>query len=366
MELSVKPLADHDPGRGLTVVSRQTLAELGLDSGDFFLVRGSDGNRAVTQVMPSDDIDDGIIRTNDLVRRTAGVAVGEPVTVEPVEVSPADSVTVALPKGFDDGTDFDLSLREELISRAVVVGQVVPVTLRSRTVDDPARRTVPVRITAASPGDIVLVRDWTRISVAPQPAEELSAAVDSIGGSAGVTFADIGGLDEEITQIRETVELPLCSPDAFDRLGVEPTNGVLLYGPPGTGKRLIVQAISNEADIHVETVSGPAIVSANRSETADRLRNRFENAAANEPAVVFIDELHAIAGTRDDTEDSTDGVGPLVSLMDDFEADNRLVVIGTTTQPETLDPALRRSGRFDTEIEIGVPDRDGREEILRI
>ncbi|WP_226008097.1 AAA family ATPase [Natrinema salinisoli] len=366
MELSMKPLADSDPGRGLTVVGRRTLAELGLDSGDFLLVRGSDGNRAVTQVMPTDDIDDGTIRTNELVRRTAGVAAGETVTVEPVDVSPADSVTVALPEGFDDGADFDLSLRDELISRAVVVGQVVPVTLRSRGADDPARRTVPVRITAAAPGDIVLVRDWTRISVAPQPAEELSTAIDSTGGSARITFADIGGLDAEIAQIRETVELPLCSPDVFGRLGVEPTNGVLLHGPPGTGKRLIVQALADEADIHVETISGPAIVAARRSETAERLRNRFENAAANEPAVVFIDELDAIAGTRDDTGNSADGVGPLVSLMDDFEADNSLVVIGTTTQPETLDPALRRSGRFDREIEIGVPDRDGREEILRI
>ncbi|MFC6765504.1 AAA family ATPase [Natrinema soli] len=366
MELIVKTLADRDPGHGLTVVSRQTLAELALDSGDFLLARGSDGNRAVTQVMPSDDIEDGTIRTNELIRRTADVDIGETVTVEPVEVSPADSITVALPKGFDDGTTLDLSLRDELISRAVVVGQVVPVSVRSRAVDDPARRTVPVRITAASPGDIVLVRDWTRISVAPDPAEDLSAAVDRPGGSTGVTFTDIGGLDAELARIRETVELPLCSPDLFGRLGIEPTNGVLLYGPPGTGKTLIVRAIANEANIHVETVSGPAVVSTHRDETAERLRNRFENAAANEPAIVFIDELDAIAGTQNDTGNSIDGVGPLVSLMDDFEADNRLVVIGTTTQPETLDPALRRSGRFDREIEIGVPDRDGREEILRI
>jgi len=366
MELTVKPLDDRDPGRGLTVVGRQTLAELALDSGDFLLVRGPDGDRAVTQIVPTDDIDDETVRTTELVRRTAGVDAGETVTVDPIEVSPADSVTVALPDGFGGESNLDLSLRDELISRAVVVGQVVPVTLRSHSVTDPDRRTVPVRITAASPGDAVLIRDWTRISVAPEPAEGLPAAVARSANPTGATFADIGGLDAELAQIRETVELPLCSPDAFGRLGIEPTNGVLLYGPPGTGKTLILQAIANETDIHVETVSGPALGSTHRDKTEERLRNRFENAAANKPVIVFIDELDAIAGTRSDTGTSADGVGPLVSLMDDLGADNRLVVVGTTTQPETLDPALRRPGRFDREVEIGVPDRDGREEILRI
>jgi transitional endoplasmic reticulum ATPase len=367
MELTVEPLADRDPGRGLSVISRETMTDLALDSGDYLIVRAPDGDRALTQIIPGDDVDENTLRAGELLRQTAGVDIGEVVSVEPVGVSPADTVTVALPEGFGAEENLELSLREELISRAVVVGQVVPVTLRIRDADGRAERTIPIRITAAEPDDAVVIRDWTRVSVAPEPAEGLSAAIDLPGGGpTAATFADIGGLDAELARIRETVELPLSSPGVLGRLGVETPNGVLLYGPPGTGKTLLVRALANETDIHVETINGAAVASRHPQETAQRLRERFEKAAANTPAIVFVDELEAVAGMDGGRGGSRDDVAPLVSLIDDFGGDNRLVVVGTTNQPESLPASLRRAGRFDREIEIGVPDRDGREEILQI
>jgi transitional endoplasmic reticulum ATPase len=368
MELTVEPLEGRDPGDGLAVLGRRTMEALELDSGDYVVLRGPDGDPAVAQVIPSDDADPGTIRTDELLRRTAHVEIEGTVTAEPVSVSSADSVTVALPEGFGAEEHVDLRLRDELVSRAVLAGQVVPVTLRARGGPDPVERTVPIRIAATDPGEAVVIRDWTRISVSPEPAEGLPATGDLPGsGATAVTFADVGGLDAEIEAVRETVELPLVAPDLFTRLGTTAPKGVLLYGPPGTGKTLLARALANETDIHFETVSGPAVVSKYPGETGERLRERFESAAANEPAIVFLDEVDAVAAERGEgREADSSAVGRLLSLMDGLVADSRVAVVGTTNRQDAIDPALRRPGRFDREIEIGVPDRDGREGILRI
>ena len=364
MDLTVASLTDRDPGRGLSAVSRRVLSELDVDSGDYLRLEGPDGERAITQIIPADDIDEGTIRTDERLRATAGVDVGDSVSVEAVTVSSADSVTIALPPGFGAVEKLNLSLREELISRAVAVGQVVPITLRFGEGAGRTERTVPVRVTDATPGETVLVRDWSRVSVDPEPAADLATDIAAVGPTAA-SFEDVGGLDSELTQVRETVELPLSTPALFNRLGIDAPNGVLLYGPPGTGKTLLVRAIANETDVHVETINGAAAVSGPRAEVEDQLRERFEAAAADGPAVVFVDELDAIGGGTDRVTDRT-AVGALASLVDEFADGSHLVVVGAASDPESLDPALRRSGRFDREIEIGVPDRDGREEILRI
>ncbi len=191
--------------------------------------------------------------------------------------------------------------------------------------------------------------------------------IDGPGTNSGVTYEDIGGLDEELELVREMIELPLSEPDLFRRLGVEPPSGVLLYGPPGTGKTLIARAVANEVDANFETISGPEIMSKYKGESEERLRDVFETAEANAPTIVFFDEIDSIAGTRDDDGDAENRiVGQLLTLMDGLDARGEVIVIGATNRVDTIDPALRRGGRFDREIQIGVPDEDGRREILEV
>jgi transitional endoplasmic reticulum ATPase len=363
MELTVDALDGRDPD-GVAVLNRESMAQLGLDSGGFVLIRGPDGDRAVAQVLPDDDVSDGHVRIDELLRRTADVETGERVTVERIAVESADGVTVGFPEGFAVDDNLDLSVRKELISRAVVEGQVVPVTFSSRGRDG-SERTVPVRILETEPADAVVIRDWSRITIAPEPVEDLPSVFDSVRGS-NVTYADVGGLEDALSRLRETVELPLRQPDLFARLGVETPRGVLLYGPPGTGKTLVGRALATETDAHFETVSGPALASMHRSEMEQRLRESFETAVANSPAILFVDELDAIAATREGQDAAGDGVAQLLSMVDDMGRDAQTIVVATTNRPENIDAALRRPGRFDREVEIGVPDQSGREEILRI
>jgi transitional endoplasmic reticulum ATPase len=183
----------------------------------------------------------------------------------------------------------------------------------------------------------------------------------------GVSYEDIGGLDEELDRIREMIELPLSEPEQFRRLGVDPPSGVLLHGPPGTGKTLIARAVANEVDAYFDTISGPEIVSKYKGESEERLREAFERAEANAPAILFVDEIDSIAGSRDEDADMENRVvAQLLTLMDGLEDRGRVVVIGATNRVDAVDEALRRGGRFDREIEIGVPDEGGRREILDV
>src|SRR5699024_1120449 len=184
---------------------------------------------------------------------------------------------------------------------------------------------------------------------------------DGGGTTPSVTYEDIGGLDRELEQVREMIELPMRHPELFQQLGIEPPKGVLLHGPPGTGKTLIAKAVANEIDAHFETISGPEIMSKYYGESEEQLREMFDNAEENEPAIVFIDELDSIAPKRDETSGDVERrvVAQLLSLMDGLEERGQVVVIGATNRVDSIDPALRRGGRFDREIEIGVPDQEG-------
>jgi len=184
----------------------------------------------------------------------------------------------------------------------------------------------------------------------------------------GVTYEDIGGLDDELEQVREMIELPMRHPELFQTLGIEPPKGVLLHGPPGTGKTLMARAVANEIDAHFQSISGPEIMSKYYGESEEQLREVFEEAEEDAPAIVFIDELDSIAPKREEVSGDVERrvVAQLLSLMDGLEERGRITVIATTNRVDAIDPALRRPGRFDREIEIGVPDTEGRDEILRI
>ncbi|NHN47141.1 CDC48 family AAA ATPase [Halostella sp. JP-L12] len=378
MRLTVKPLKNRDPGSGMAVIDREALKDLGLSSGSFVTLQGRDGRSAVARVWPSDaeDAGRGVVRIDGQLRRAADAGIDEPVEVEPTEVEPADRLTVALPGNLRISGDLGSHLREELRDQAVTAGQTVAVPVGFGLFADRSGRRVPLRVVDTDPRGTVVVREDTEIEVADRSAEEVPVgggdaspdAGEVAYDPAGVTYEDVGGLDDELDQVREMIELPMRHPELFQQLGIEPPKGVLLHGPPGTGKTLIAKAVANEIDAHFRTISGPEIMSKYYGESEEQLREVFEEAEENAPAIVFIDELDSIAGERGEAGGDVEQrvVAQLLSLMDGLEERGEVTVIAATNRVDAVDPALRRPGRFDREIEIGVPDRDGREEILRI
>ncbi len=373
MRLTVKQLKNRDPGSGMAVIDREALGDLGVSSGDFVAIEGRDG-RAVARVWPSDtsDAGRGIIRIDGQLRQAAGANIDDRVEVEETAVEPAERVTVALPSNLRVRGDLGSHLRQQLADQAVTAGQTVAVPFGLGSFAAGSGRRVPLKIVATEPSGTVVVGNTTDIEVADRDAETVSAetgdADESLAPAPTVTYEDVGGLDDELEQVREMIELPMRHPELFQTLGIEPPKGVLLHGPPGTGKTLIARAVANEIDAHFQTISGPEIMSKYYGESEEQLREVFEEAEENAPAIVFIDELDSIAPKREEVSGDVERrvVAQLLSLMDGLEERGRVTVIGTTNRVDAVDPALRRPGRFDREIEIGVPDRDGREEILHI
>jgi transitional endoplasmic reticulum ATPase len=368
MKLVVKPLKQKDAGRGLAAVDREAAAELGLDSGDFIRIEGHDGT-AIARVWPGypEDQGTGIIRIDGRLRQQAGVGIDDRVEVEKVEVKPATRVTIALPQNLRIGGNIGPYVRDKLSGQPVTTGQSIQLPLGFGFMTS-GNQTVPIKIASTQPSGTVVVTDSTEIQVSQKPAEQIRGTEATGREAPSVTYEDIGGLDRELEQVREMIELPMRHPELFNRLGIEPPKGVLLHGPPGTGKTLIAKAVANEIDAHFHTISGPEIMSKYYGESEEQLREVFEEAEENAPAIVFIDELDSIAPKRGEAGGDVERrvVAQLLSLMDGLEARGQVVVIGATNRVDAIDPALRRGGRFDREIEIGVPDRDGRKEILQV
>ncbi|SDF92729.1 transitional endoplasmic reticulum ATPase [Halorubrum xinjiangense] len=372
MRLTVKQLKNRDPGSGMAVIDREALQEIDVSSGDFVAIEGRDGGRTVARVWPSDtsDAGRGIIRIDGQLRQAANVSIDDRVEVEKTEVKPADSVTVALPQNLRIRGDLGSHLREHLVDQAVTAGQTVAFPIGFGMFSGQSGRRIPLTVVDTQPSGTVVVQSSTDIEIADRTAQEVSVEPGEPDDSTApaVTYEDIGGLDDELEQVREMIELPMRHPELFGTLGIEPPKGVLLHGPPGTGKTLIAKAVANEIDAHFQTISGPEIMSKYYGESEEQLREVFEEAEENAPAIVFIDELDSIAPKREEVSGDVERrvVAQLLSLMDGLEERGQITVIGTTNRVDAVDPALRRPGRFDREIEIGVPDRDGREEILQI
>ncbi len=343
----------RDVGRGIARIDPAVMERLGLQSGDIVEIIGKSTVPAIVWPSYPEDRGTGIIRIDGNLRSNAGVGIDDKVRIRKVKAKPAEKVTLAPtePVRLMGGEAYLLRLLE---GRPVIRGQKIRVEVFGHT--------LTFVITATKPSGVVVVSRNTVIDLKEKPAEEIKRAVPD------VTYEDIGGLKRELRLVREMIELPLKHPELFQRLGIDPPKGVLLYGPPGTGKTLIAKAVANEVDAHFITISGPEIMSKYYGESEQRLREIFEEAKENAPAIIFIDEIDSIAPKREEVTGEVERrvVAQLLALMDGLEARGQVIVIGATNRPDSLDPALRRPGRFDREIEIGVPDKEGRKEILEI
>jgi len=372
MKLSVKPLKQKDAGRGLAAVDRSAMEEMDLENGDYIVIDG-DGNRAVARVWPGypEDSGNGVIRIDGQLRQEANVGIDDRVEVEKADVQVAKQVTVALPQNLRVRGNVGPMIRNNLSGQAVTQGQTVPVSFGLGPLSSMSGQKIPLRIAETDPAGTVVVTDNTDIEVSEKPAEQITGEAPAEAGgqeTPDVAYEDIGGLDSELEQVREMIELPMRHPELFQQLGIEPPKGVLLHGPPGTGKTLMAKAVANEIDAYFTTISGPEIMSKYYGESEEQLREVFEEAEENAPAIVFIDEIDSIAPKRGETQGDVERrvVAQLLSLMDGLDERGDVIVIGATNRVDAIDPALRRGGRFDREIEIGVPDKEGRKEILQV
>ena len=364
----------EDSGRGLAHVPRAVMAALGLAEGDVIEIVGKQSTpaRAVAPYPEDEGLD--LLRIDGLQRANAGVGSGDFVEIRRAESKPATRVVFAPAQANLRLQGSTTALRRTFYGRPLAQGNVVATAGHQRVgamppgvqqfMNAPAYALQEIRllVVSAAPKGIVHIDENTEIELRPEYQEPEKTR------RADVTYDDLGGMGQTIDQLREMVELPLRYPELFQRLGVDPPRGLLLYGPPGTGKTRLARAVANESDAQFFLINGPEIMGAAYGESEGRLRSIFEEATKNAPSIVFIDEIDSIAPKRGQVSGEAEKrlVAQLLTLMDGLEARANVVVIAATNRPEAIDEALRRPGRFDREIVVGVPDERGRREILGI
>ena len=363
-DLELKVARAHhqtEVGLGRARIDSETRKKLGVEVGDIIEISGSKRTAAKVFRASSEDDGKGIIRIDGMIRGNAGVSIGEKVIIRKAEVSSASKLIVApkIPEGkkVKFGQGVEELFKRGLLNRAVMKGDeiIIPnIALMGGF--------LPFIVVSTTPQGIVQINEVTQLSVKTEPVEMSEILRPS------VTYEDIGGLTEELQRVREMIELPLKHPELFERLGIDPPKGVLLHGPPGTGKTLIARAVANEAGANFYSIQGPEIMSKFYGQSEEKLRDIFAEAEKNAPSVIFLDELDSIAPRRDEVQGEVERrvVAQLLTLMDGMSGRGNVIVIAATNRVEAIDPALRRPGRFDREIEIGVPAKEGREEILQI
>jgi len=351
LSLKVLEAYTRDVGRGVARIDYDSMDSLSASTGDVIEIKGK--RRTVAKCLPLYPSDEGkgIIRVDGLVRNNAGIAIGDTVAVRKIKAVAAEKVVVA-PLEAIPPID-ERYLADALESVPLIKGDNVMVPYFG------GRLTFQV-IGVTPAADAVLVTQKTVFHIAEKG--------ETLRGVPQVTYEDIGGLTDEIKKVREMIELPLRHPEIFEKLGIEAPKGVLLYGPPGTGKTLLAKAVANESNAHFISISGPEIMSKFYGESEARLREIFKEAKEKSPSIIFIDEIDSIAPKREEVTGEVERrvVSQLLSLMDGLEARGKVIVIAATNRQNALDPALRRPGRFDREIEIKVPDKKGRKDILMI
>jgi transitional endoplasmic reticulum ATPase len=341
-------------GKGMALVDPRVMEEMGLSAGDVTEIGGSKKKSYVLLwSSQSDDYGKGLIRIDGYTRNNIGVGIDDSVTIRKVAVIKAEQVVLAPTEelsivGLED------YLPELLEGRVVAKGDVVPLNIMGRRIGFAVTNTFPSDTASLIDSNTEFV-----IGSVPKTAAK---------GVPRVSYEDIGGLKNEVQKVREMIELPLRHPEIFERIGIEAPKGVLLHGPPGTGKTLLAKAVANETNANFYSIGGPEIMSKFYGESEERLREVFKEGEENAPSIIFIDEIDSIAPKREEVSGDVEKrvVSQLLTLMDGIKSRGKLVVIGATNRPNAIDPALRRPGRFDREIEIGIPDEQGRLDILQI
>ncbi|MGC9133028.1 MAG: CDC48 family AAA ATPase [Nanopusillaceae archaeon] len=380
IKLKVAEAMQNDLYRGIVRIDAEAMKELGIKIGDVVEIEGKKKTVAIAQLLPPQDYGLGIIRMDGIIRKNASATLGGYVSVRKANVKEAQKVILApAVKGvtYQFSPSYLNYIQRLLVGRAVLKGDsivILPVYKRKFDLLDELEITffegffsmgfsneLRFNVVNTLPKGPVSIGENTEIEILPH-------AVEAKGEVPEVTYEDIGDMEEVVQKVRELVELPLKYPELFERLGIEPPKGILLYGPPGTGKTLLAKAVANESGAYFIAINGPEIVSKYVGESEKRLRDIFEEANKNAPAIIFIDEIDAIAPKRDEAMGEVERrlVAQLLTLMDGLKSRGKVIVIAATNRQDAIDPALRRPGRFDREIEVPVPNEQGRYQILRV
>ena len=351
VSLKVLEAYTRDVGRGTARIDYDTMKSLEAVTGDIIEIKGK--RRTVAKCLPLYPSDEGkgIMRVDGLMRNNAGIAIGDTVNAKKIKIVPAEKIMVS-PLEAIPPID-ERYLADALESTPVVKGDNVMVPYFGGRLTFQIVGITPI-------ADAVLITNKTSFTITEKDAD--------LRGMPHVSYEDIGGLRDEMQKVREMIQLPLRHPEIFEKLGIEAPKGVLLYGPPGTGKTLLAKAVASESNSHFISISGPEIMSKFYGESEARLREIFKEAREKAPSIIFVDEIDSIAPKREEVTGEVERrvVSQLLSLMDGLEARGKVIVIAATNRQNAIDPTLRRPGRFDREIEIKVPDKNGRLEILQI
>jgi len=389
IRLTVVEAMQDDAYKGIARIDSTAMDGLGIKRGDVIKIKGSRETVAIADRAYPADIGEGIIRIDGILRRNAGTGIGDVIEIDVTEVKEAKKIMIApAQKGIMVQADSD-TLRRGLLGRALVKGDLVVLGGVQRRKDlfsemglgdefggmfgdafenmgfgglSGGITQIKFAITNTNPAKPVIITENTEVVLSHKAVDVSDERIPDI------TYEDIGGLQEEIKKIREMVEIPMKHPEIFEKLGVEPPKGVLLHGPPGTGKTLLAKAVANETDANFILLNGPEIMSKFYGESEKKIREIFEEAEKNSPTIIFIDEIDAIAPKREDVQGEVERrvVSQLLTMMDGLKARGKVIVIGATNRVNAIDEALRRPGRFDRELMIGVPNKEGRLSILKI
>ena len=368
-------ISQKDVGQGVARLDPNVMDDLGINERDLIEIVGE--RRTAAIALPSQtDIGLGVIRIDGLVRKNSGATIGGEVTIKKTKATEAKKVVLA---PIENNIRVQGDVRGLFAGKVMVQGDIIGSQIRAprpsmgfnSLFDElmdftPAMKEIKFAVVSTNPKDIVIVGPNTEVQLHETPVDV--SKIEGVGNLVDVSYEDIGGLKEEVKKVREMIEIPLKRPELFEKLGIAPPKGVLMHGPPGTGKTLLAKAVASESDAHFIAINGPEIMSKYVGGSEENLREYFEEAEENSPSIIFIDELDAIAPKREETNGEVERrtVAQLLTLMDGLKSRGQVVVIGATNRPDSLDPALRRPGRFDREIEIGVPDSEERKEVLEI